>query len=184
VAGSREPVLIADNDGHLLFANLACATLRGEAPTAGQSVDELFVQSALVRQAIEQLRASPQSWRRDIELLVPGGRAPLPVAARAEIVHGRDHHALGLIFTLVDLREMRRADEARVHLESSLQQAAHRNTREVDAVLSAIMTNASLAAMDIADARGGPPVAPLLHALETSTRRAAALYEQIRAFNG
>jgi chemotaxis family two-component system sensor kinase Cph1 len=51
-------------------------------------------------------------------------------------------------------------------------------------VVSAILTNASLAAMDIADIRGGPPVAPLLRDLEASTQRAAALYAQIRAFNG
>ena len=55
--------------------------------------------------------------------------------------------------------------------------------REPDEVVTAILTNASLAAMDIADARGGPPVAPLLNELEESTRRAAALYAQIRSFS-
>jgi len=36
--------------------------------------------------------------------------------------------------------------------------------------------------MDIADARGGVPVAPLLQELEDSTRRATGLYVQIRSF--
>ena len=36
--------------------------------------------------------------------------------------------------------------------------------------------------MDIADATGGPPVAGLLDEVEASTRRAAALYAQIRNF--
>ena len=61
-------------------------------------------------------------------------------------------------------------------------QAALVSHPQADEVVSAILTNASLAAMDIADARGGPPVAPLLKELEDSTRRAAALYEQIRRF--
>ncbi len=45
------------------------------------------------------------------------------------------------------------------------------------------LTNASLAAMDITEARGGPPVTPLLQEVEASTRRAAALYAQIRSFS-
>ena len=54
-----------------------------------------------------------------------------------------------------------------------------------DAVVGAIFTNASLAAMDIADGAGGTAAAaPLLQELETSAQRAAALYAQIRNFGG
>jgi chemotaxis family two-component system sensor kinase Cph1 len=184
VAGSREAVLVAGNDARLLFANASTAALRGAEPELGQPVAALFVQSGLLSQAFEQLRAAPQSWRRELDLLRAGGAAPTPVAVRAEIVHGRDRRALGWIVTLQDLSESRRADAARVQLESSLRQAARQPQREADEVISAILTHASLAAMDIADARGGPPVAPLLQELEASTRRAAALYSQIRSFNG
>jgi chemotaxis family two-component system sensor kinase Cph1 len=184
VAGSREAVLVADNDARLLFANATTASLLGAQPALGQPVAALFVQSALLAQAFDQLRAAPQSWRRELDLLRAGGATPAPVAVRAEIVHGRDRRALGWIVTLQDLSESRRADAARVQLESSLRQAARQPQREADEVISAILTHASLAAMDIADARGGPPIAPLLQELEASTRRAAALYSQIRSFNG
>ena len=50
-------------------------------------------------------------------------------------------------------------------------------------MIGAILTNASLAAMDIADGAGGPPVAPLLQELEASAQRATALYAQIRGFS-
>ena len=53
-----------------------------------------------------------------------------------------------------------------------------------DALLAAILTNTSLAAMDIADGTLGAPVAPLLQELEASTQRAAALYALIRSFSG
>jgi hypothetical protein len=56
--------------------------------------------------------------------------------------------------------------------------------RARDEVISAILTNASLAAMDIADAAGGPTVAPLLQELEASAQRATALYAQIRSISG
>ncbi len=184
VAGSREAVFVADTGARLLFANATTASLLGDVPAAGRPVADLFVQSVLLRQAFDQLRAAPQSWRRDLDLVRADGAAPTPVAVRAEIVHGRDRRPLGWIVTLQDLRETRRTDAARQQLESSLRQAAHQPQREADEVISAILTNASLAAMDIADARGGPPVAPLLQELEASTRRAAALYAQIRSFNG
>ncbi|MBL8302127.1 MAG: hypothetical protein JNM26_05080, partial [Ideonella sp.] len=78
---------------------------------------------------------------------------------------------------------LRRTAEARRHLEASLLMAGA-GTRQPDEVLGAILTNASLAAMDIADAAGGPTVAPLIEELEASARRASVLYAQIRAFSG
>jgi two-component system, chemotaxis family, sensor kinase Cph1 len=189
VAGSREPVLVADAAGRLIFANQALADLRGAsgAPRAGQEIGALFTQPAALQAALDGLRAAPQGWRREWELDV---LPPLPVAVRGEIVFGRDGGALGFVLTLADLRDTRRANVAREHLEEALRLAASTGTvsggpaREADEVISAILTNASLAAMDLSEARGGPPMAPLLEELEASTRRAAALYTQIRSFAG
>ena len=58
-----------------------------------------------------------------------------------------------------------------------------RSSGTPDAVMGAILANASLAAMDIADAAGGPTVAPLLAELEVSAQRAAALYAQLQRFS-
>ena len=44
-----------------------------------------------------------------------------------------------------------------------------------DEVMGAILANANVAAMEIADAAGGDEIAPLLEELEASTQRAAAL---------
>jgi two-component system, chemotaxis family, sensor kinase Cph1 len=87
---------------------------------------------------------------------------------------------------LTDLREMRRTALARQQLEATLQVAGSglAPERGSDEVISAILTNASLAAMDIADAAGGPTVAPLLQELEASAQRATALYAQIRSISG
>jgi chemotaxis family two-component system sensor kinase Cph1 len=182
VAGSREAVVVADAQGRLIFANQACTELCGGPPAVGQAVSALFVKGPMLEQALEHLRQTQQSWRRDVDLL-HSGSASVPVALRAEIVNGREGHALGYILTLQDLRNSRRAEVAREHLEISLRQAALGSAREADEVISALLTNASLAAMDIADARGGPPMAPSLNELEVATRRAAALYAKIRAFN-
>jgi chemotaxis family two-component system sensor kinase Cph1 len=180
VAGAREPVLVADVQGRVFFANDAYADLGPQVPASGADLAEQFAQSALVRKALDQLRAAPQPWRRELDLLSVDG--PLPVAARCEVVSGRDGLRLGFIVVLTDLRETRRAAQAREQLEASLLQAARLTIPHADDVVTAILANASLAAMDIADAPGGPPVAGLLNEVEASTRRAAALYAQIRSF--
>jgi PAS domain S-box-containing protein len=182
VAGSREPVLIVNAEGQVIFANDALAALRGADVVLGSPVDGLFALPRVVEQALAHLKASQHGWRRELDLLTVAGAA-LPMTVHAELVTGRDGRPLGFVLTLIDLRERRRADHARLNLESALRLAAQSGSSEADEVISAILTHASVAAMDIADARGGPPVAPLLQELETSTRRAAALYAQIRSFS-
>ena len=184
VAGAREAVLVADIDGRVIFANDAAMALGGRALQRGDAVAAQFADPPAVQRALDGLRVAPQPWRRELELRGADDGATLPVAVRAEVVTGRDGLRLGTIVVLHDLRETRRAERARSELETALRQAARLGEREADEVVTAILTNASLAAMDIAEARGGPPVAPLLHELEASTRRAAALYAQIRRFAG
>ena len=180
VAGAREPVLVADVQGRLIFANDAFHRLSPRAVGLDETVAGRFEQPQWVQAALDQLRQTPQPWRRQLDLAGPDG--PLPVAARAEVVTGRDGLRLGFIFVLTDLRENQRAALAREQLESSLRQAARLSLPEADDVVTAILANASLAAMDITDAPGGQPVAGLLNEVEASTRRAAALYAQIRGF--
>jgi two-component system, chemotaxis family, sensor kinase Cph1 len=180
VAGAREPVIVADVQGRVIFANDAFLALSPRPLVVGEPLCERFAPPALVQGALEQLRAAPQAWRRNVELV--GGHGTLPVAARGEVVTGRDGLRLGFIFVLTDLRETQRAAQAREQLEVSLRQAARVTLPEADDVVTAILSNASLAAMDITDAPGGPPVAGLLNEVEASTRRAAALYAQIRSF--
>lgn len=180
VGGAREAVIVADMRGRIIFTNDAFTQLRGSGVDAGQDLADQFTQPEPVRQAISSQRQAPQPWRRELDLVSDSG--PLPVSVRAELVTGRDGLRLGYILVLTDLREARRAHLARAQLEQSLRQAARLTTQDSDDVVAAILTNASLAAMDITEAPGGPPVAPLLQEVEASTRRAAALYEQIRSF--
>jgi chemotaxis family two-component system sensor kinase Cph1 len=180
VAGAREPVLAADREGRVIFANDAFTALRGEGVAPGTPLAALFTEANAVAPALASLGPAHPRWQRELELVAPGGA--LPVSMRVELVASRGGPPLGFIVVLADLREHRRAALAREQLESSLRRSAGAALHESDEVVTAILTHASLAAMDIADARGGPPVAPLLEALEASTQRAAGLYRQIREF--
>ena len=193
VRNSGEPVLIADAAGQLLFANppfVALVQRRANELANLHDLTRLFTDPPAMQSAIAALKGGSPPWRAEMSLARSGGE-PLPVAVRTEVVQGRDGSPLGYIVILVDLRDSKRASAARRHLEQSMQQVALGQRfgsldspalHETDAVLGAIITNASLAAMDIADGAIGAPVAPLLEELEASTRRATALYGKIRDF--
>ncbi len=198
VRQAAEPVLIADADGRLIFANTALLELAGRhdaglAPAT--PLDTLFDPPSTMREALTRLGGGQPHWRGELALVQPAA-PPLPVSVRAEAVPGRQGKPLGLVVTLFDLRDARRAAEARRHLEASLNNAmsaaANLHTlqppgrsgpRAPDPLLAAILSHASLAAMDFSDhGVAAPPAAPLLEQLEASTQRATRLYGRIHGF--
>lgn len=195
VGCAGEPVLIGNADGRALFANDAFDALLGRAAAAlPDDLSELFTETALVQEVLVSLRRDRHPWRGELGLLTGGGPVR-PVAVRAEVVPARDGSVLGFFLIFVDLTQARRANEARAQLELSLSEAVEQTApvREDPRlsglsaqgdVLGAILANASLAAMDIADGSSAPMVAPLLEELQASTRRATELYARIHFFDG
>jgi chemotaxis family two-component system sensor kinase Cph1 len=189
VRSAQEPVLVADAAGQVLLCNDAFRTLVGERADRLRSlrdVAELFEPAEPMRLRLDSLRVDHQPWRGELSISRDGG--VLPVGCRAEVVPGRDASVLGFMLVLADLRDSKRAAQARRQLEEALSFAAVERSgpdlmpREPDAVIGAILNNASLAAMDMADAAGGAAVAPMLADLEQSARRAALLYARMRTF--
>jgi len=194
VATSPQPVVIADSQQRALFANDSFFSLvRGatdQRPTLNGLAD-LFSDPARAARTFTALARERSPWRGELQLRLAND-ALLPVAVRAEVVPSRDGSVMGFFLILEDLTESQRAEAARRHLEESLTQASRdtfiasaqaRGLRERDDLIGAILANASLAAMDIADSGANPAVTPLLEELEASTKRAAALYARVRSFS-
>jgi len=198
VGSSNEPVVIVDAGGHTLFANDAFAALRRKpqprssagAPAAQRAAElaSLFDPSEPVRTILRTVADERHPWRGELALRVDDGSVR-PVAVRVEPVAARDGSMLGFFVIFVDLTDSQRVAAARRHLEQSLTQASSDDARPGPRaaglsprgdLMSAILANASLAAMDIADGNSAPSVAPLLEELEASTRRATMLYSRIR----
>jgi chemotaxis family two-component system sensor kinase Cph1 len=188
VGGSREPVLVADAGGRVLLCNDALRALigeRGDALATLGDVAALFVRPDEARRRLDAMLVQRTGWRAELALVQPAGR-PLPVAVRAEVVPGRDGDLLGYLLILVDLTERDRAAVARRHLAESLDRAARDAAApalmplEPDPVVAAILNNASLAAMDMADGTASPAIAPMLEDLEASALRATRLYRRVR----
>jgi two-component system, chemotaxis family, sensor kinase Cph1 len=186
VADSKEAVAVADGDGRMFYANAAFCHLAGRLPEHCGSLETmlaLFTEPAAARQIIGHVRAEQRTWRGELTLARPDGTR-LPVAVRGEPVPARDGSLLGVIFLFNDLSENKRAAAARQRLESALSRAGRGSMASADshALVGAIIANASLAAMDIADGGAMPTVAPLLDEVEAATARATLLYGRIRAF--
>ena len=189
VENSREPVVIADAMGHVLFTNEAFSQLFRRPHIHLEHLDEiaaLFTDAVLVRTVLSGLRRERQPWRGELTLAV-SYLETLPVGVRADVVPGQGGSALGFILIFTDLTGTKRVAAARRQLEDSISRADQhapgaRPPRETDEVIGAILANASVAAMEITDASSGPSVAELLAELEASTKRAAALYGQMRAY--
>ncbi len=197
VDSAHEAVLMADANGRVLSCSAAYTQLCGSAPAPGSHLHDLvqaYTEPQRLQQQLDALRAGQPPWRGEMALQRSDGSA-LPVSVRAERVAAQNGSTLGTIITLFDLRDSKRAAHARRNLEASMQLAAHAQALRHaagephaagadDGVIHAVLTNASLAAMDIADGAVGSPVAALLGELQVSTQRAAALYGQIRGLQG
>lgn len=193
VGNSKDPVVIADPAGRILFSNETFQRLPGSPAAQLQTLDDLaglFVEPEEVRAMLWRLQRERLGWRGEVSLVTAGIEA-LPLAARADVVAGQGSSILGFILILTDLTARKRVESARRHFESailqterseSLQSQGGSPLREPDEVMAAILANANVAAMEIADAASESGVAPLLEELEVSAQRAAALYRQLRSY--
>jgi len=185
VADSKEAVVVASASGSAFHANQAFVQLRGGDAADCRSLDDLmslFEPKSIGRQMLGHVRAEQRSWRGEMALRRPDG-STVPVSLRAEPVPARDGAMLGFIFIFGDLSSIKRADDARQHLESALSRVGRGALAAKGAdLVGALIANAGLAAMDIADGGAASAVPSLLHEVEQATARATALYTQIRLF--
>jgi light-regulated signal transduction histidine kinase (bacteriophytochrome) len=178
---SRAAVAVADAAGRVLFFSDVFWTLFEPIGTPIASLDALadaFVSAQVLREALRSLGSSRPSWRGEGVLRLAQDKSLL-LAIRAETVMGRNGALVGFVLSFADQSDAQQAVTARHQLERSLQPAG----READDIVRAILTNASVAAMDIADGQHDSTTAPQLHEVGQSAHRAADLYQRMRSFS-
>jgi two-component system, chemotaxis family, sensor kinase Cph1 len=187
VAESAEAVVVADAARQAFYANDAFLRLVGCARSDCSSLQQLvalFDDAHAAHLMLGQVQAEQRAWRGEMRLRRHNG-STLPVALRAEPVPAQHGSLLGYIFLFNDLTASKQALLARDRLEASLSRAgaadAAPGSRDIHQALGAIVTNASLAAMDISEGGTAPSVAPQLQEVQTATARAAALFNIIRS---
>lgn len=187
VGVAEQPVLIADADGRIVLANAAFARLAG---TVGARVLEdlpaLFDDPAEARERLGAMLRDGLPWRGEVQLnLASGERRPLMV--RGDPVLASPSRALGYVILFTDIAERKNAEAARRRFQEGLAQR-HRALRlRLDSdsaviyrtLLAAVVSNAQLAAMEIADSADLAHTPELLETVRASVARTAELLEML-----
>ena len=192
VASSEEAVVIGNADRQVIFANDAFFKLqhRSREDTPGRSeMASLFKDRGELDRLLKTLADERRSWQGPQELQLDDG-STLSVTVRAEVVPARDGSVLGFFLIFKDMTDDQRAAAARQRLEQSLHKTGlerHQKGRDVDepnALIEAVLANASLAAMDIMDSSHTPGTEALLEEIDSATQRATTLLSRLQFFNG
>lgn len=189
VMAASEPVVIADEAGHILLANDALARLLGGPFRSLETLRDLaqqFDEPQRMHDLLEHLRRDRRPWRGELRL-GRGERSGTPVALRADPIPQVHGGLFGVILVLNDLTAREAADQARERLQRAIY-AAQRPTTvsalealqgpltpEVQGLISAVWANAGVAVSEIADSADLVAIAPLLREVEAATRHAAKL---------
>lgn len=188
VSISEQPVFIAGADESVLVANDAFKQLIGGAssvPATVRDLPNIFDDPSNVRGSIEELLKSGRKWVGDAKVRAGNG-ATSAVLVRADPV-AVGQRLLGYVFLFTDLSESVKAEKARKRFQTQIT-GEHRLMKvEFDtqtdlayrALISSIVGNAQLAALEITDDVEMARIPDLLDAIRSSTERSAQLLEHV-----
>ncbi len=189
VRRSAQPVVIADANGQILLVNESFDDLLRAGHRHLQMLDELprlFSDPNGVRQSLADLQAHGKDWRGEVKFR---DSRSVPMLMRAETVFSKQERVLGFVLMFTDLSEQKTARAARRRFDKALVER-HRSTRQrqnstqedaYGTLLPAIVQNAELAALEIAEGGDEAILPDALDSVESSLSRAAALIEHLSA---
>jgi light-regulated signal transduction histidine kinase (bacteriophytochrome) len=188
VHSAAQPIIVASPDGEVLEGNRALNDLFGDAKPI-RRLDDLpacFIDSRTVAQRLRELQETGAPWRSEAVLMTPKGEA-LPVAVRADPVLASRDRVLGYVVLFTDLTERKAADSARERFRDNVMLSQRRLMGRIDSdaalavesLMSSIIDNAQLAALEIADSLDTAGIPETLESVRASVARAAEVLEQI-----
>lgn len=189
VDAAEQAVLITDARGRILMANRGLHALFGGEQNPPASLEDLAARLAdpeAARAGLRELLEDRRSWRAEIELLRPEGDRLL-LSVRADPVLAPPGRILGFVLLFSDLSGERSARAARHRLQADILErhrfVTDRLESEADLLfrklLSAIVGNAQLAALEITDGADLARVSDMLESVRASLGRATVLLERI-----
>jgi light-regulated signal transduction histidine kinase (bacteriophytochrome) len=186
---SDQPVIIADIEGGILLMNDAFKALLPKGHPASLRLDDLagvFHEPYDFLRNVGDLLHHRRPWRG--ELLLRGeGNEPIPLMVRADPVLPAHDRVLGFVLIFADITDRKAAEAARSRFQEGIIKSHRINSVRLDSktdliyqnLLSAVVENAQLAALEITYGIDTGRIAEMLESVRNSTLRTAEVLEHL-----
>ena len=189
VRASELQVLVADADGRILESNPAFEELVGAKKGALRTLDDLpdyFANSVEVAIRLDALRSDRRPWRGEAQLKGKKSDGKL-LHVRADAVIAGPDRTLGFVLLLTDLADRKVADAARRRFQDSILMSHRPHSSpmasladlKAQKLISNVIENAQLAALEITDGADTTNMPALLESIRLSVARAAEVLEYL-----
>ncbi|CAN5845963.1 hypothetical protein BH11PSE3_BH11PSE3_11660 [soil metagenome] len=183
------PVIVSDSRGRILLSNDAFESLLPPNHARLQWIDDLpamFAESDGVRRRLRDLLTQRGPWRAEVRLEMPDGSTK-PLLLRADPVFSTPEVVLGFVILFTDLTERKTAEAARARFQENIIERHHVTSVRLDSsadlvfqnLLSSIVDNAQLAALEITDGVDLARMPEMLESIHSSVIRAAEILEHL-----
>jgi light-regulated signal transduction histidine kinase (bacteriophytochrome) len=185
VQQSEQAVVIADTTGRILQINEAFADLLPRHVTAPETIGDLeafFSGSQDAVRALQDVVKNRRAWRGEV-LLDGAGNHPVPLLVRADPVFAGQGRSLGFVLMFTDMTERRAAEQARKRFQEAVVEQRRPVAGLLDSksdlafrnLLSSMIENAQLAALEIADGVDPSRMPDMLESVRASVARASEM---------
>lgn len=189
VERSEHAVVVVGADGRIAMSSQAFTALLPSPERRLDTVDdlpEIFANPMIARRRLRELVRRRLTWRGEAELLDARG-GTRPVLVRADPVFSAPGRVLGFVLVVTDLGERKAADVARQSFQEKIVAGRRQLPARVGSktellhknILSAIVENAQLAALEIADGVEVGRMPSLLDNVQASVDRSAELLRHL-----
>lgn len=184
-----QPVLLADASGAVLLMNDAARALLppGRGPLEQLSdLADLVADDTAARRSLRLLVDAERSWRGEVELVTGEGKVRR-LQVRADPVLSTPQRVLGFVVLLTDLTERQEVEAARRRFQSGILDLNRLSVLRLDThadlifrnLLSTVVGNAQLAALEITDGVDLARMPELLESVRVSVSRSKELLEHL-----
>ena len=186
---SDQPMIIADADGGIMLTNQALQSLfpTDSGPLARlDDLAERFSAASDVRRRLTDLVKHRQTWRGEVHLKVLGADSQ-PLLIRADPVYAERDRLRGFVVLLTDNTEQKAAAAARRRFQEGLVEShrlvsgriGSRSDLAYHNLMSTVVENAQLAAMEITDRADIQQMPEMLESVRASVARTANVLEHL-----
>ncbi|WP_375459441.1 PAS domain-containing protein [uncultured Enterovirga sp.] len=188
VENSDQPLVIASPQGQIIVANKAFENLFQVGSRRLQWIEDLsslFADPGAARNILRELLAKKRTWRGELLMDAATG-SERPLLLRADPVLTSSGRLLGYVLLFADLTERKAAETARRRFQDGILEPHRPMTGRLDTrmdlvfhnVLSSIIENAQLAALEITDSLEVSRMPHMLESVRCSVERTTEVLEQ------